>query len=81
MTAIRSLTAVLVIAVGMAAPAYAGDFPMADKVLVEKGKRQLHLLRNGTRTATISFPFIFPIRTMLTGQRLAEKAWIRVVQS
>jgi murein L,D-transpeptidase YafK len=59
MTAIRSLTAVLVIAVGMAAPAYAGDFPMADKVLVEKGKRQLHLLRNGIpfRTFKIALGF------------------------
>ena len=25
----------------------AADFPMADRVLVEKGKRQLHLLKNG----------------------------------
>lgn len=32
--------------VGMA-PAAAADFPVADKVLVEKGKRQLHLLKNG----------------------------------
>lgn len=29
------------------APAIAADFPVADKVLVEKGKRQLHLLQNG----------------------------------
>ena len=28
-------------------PASAADFPIADKVLVEKGKRQLHLLKNG----------------------------------
>lgn len=28
-------------------PAAAADFPVADKVLVEKGKRQLHLLKNG----------------------------------
>ncbi len=28
-------------------PARAADFPLADKVLVEKGKRQLHLLKNG----------------------------------
>jgi murein L,D-transpeptidase YafK len=27
-------------------PVVAGDFPIADKVLVEKGKRQLHLLKN-----------------------------------
>ena len=29
------------------APAPATDFPIADKVLVEKGKRKLHLLQNG----------------------------------
>lgn len=28
-------------------PAAAADFPLADKVLVEKGKRRLHLLKNG----------------------------------
>jgi len=28
-------------------PVAAGDFPMADKVLVEKAKRRLHLLQNG----------------------------------
>jgi murein L,D-transpeptidase YafK len=27
-------------------PAVAGDFPLADKVLVEKGKRKLHLLKD-----------------------------------
>jgi murein L,D-transpeptidase YafK len=41
------LAAILVVAAGMAMPAAAADFPLADKVLVEKGKRQLHLLRNG----------------------------------
>ena len=41
------LAAILVLATGMAMPAAAADFPLADKVLVEKGKRQLHLLRNG----------------------------------
>lgn len=30
----------------------AGDFPVADKVLVEKGKRKLHLLRGGTAFRT-----------------------------
>jgi murein L,D-transpeptidase YafK len=38
---------VLVLAAALSAPAAAADFPLADKVLVEKGKRQLHLLRNG----------------------------------
>jgi murein L,D-transpeptidase YafK len=28
-------------------PAVAGDFPLADKILVEKGKRKLHLLLDG----------------------------------
>jgi murein L,D-transpeptidase YafK len=28
-------------------PAAAADFPLADKILVEKGKRKLHLLLNG----------------------------------
>lgn len=31
----------------LALPAAAGDFPMADKVVVEKENRKLHLLRNG----------------------------------
>jgi murein L,D-transpeptidase YafK len=31
----------------LALPATAGDFPMADKVVVEKENRKLHLLRNG----------------------------------
>ena len=39
--------AILVLAIAMAGPASSADFPLADKVLVEKGKRQLHLLRNG----------------------------------
>ncbi len=30
-----------------AAPARAGDFPMADKIVVEKENRKLHLMRNG----------------------------------
>lgn len=29
------------------APLSAGEFPIADKVLIEKAKRQLHLLRDG----------------------------------
>lgn len=40
-------------------PAAAADFPIADKVLVEKGKRQLHLLKNGLpfRTFKIALGF------------------------
>ena len=41
------IAAILVLAIVWTAPASAADFPLADKVLVEKGKRQLHLLRNG----------------------------------
>lgn len=37
----------LVLGIGATAPVAAGDFPLADKVLVEKGNRKLHLLRNG----------------------------------
>ena len=39
------LTACLLLGVGE--PASASDFPIADRVLVEKGKRELHLLKNG----------------------------------
>jgi murein L,D-transpeptidase YafK len=42
-----SALAAMVLAFGANSPAVAGDFPLADKVLVEKGKRKLHLLRNG----------------------------------
>ena len=40
-------------------PVIAADFPLADKVLVEKGKRQLHLLKNGMpfRTFRIALGF------------------------
>ncbi len=31
----------------LALPAQAGDFPMADKVVVEKENRKLHLMKNG----------------------------------
>jgi len=41
--------ALAALALSGAAPitASGSDFPMADKVLVEKGKRKLHLLKNG----------------------------------
>ena len=46
---IRFSVTLCVVACFAAAPpdAFAADFPLADKVLVEKGKRQLHLLKNG----------------------------------
>jgi murein L,D-transpeptidase YafK len=47
MKKIRRLSLIALIAAGLSAPAVGADFPLADKVLVEKGKRQLHLLRNG----------------------------------
>ena len=37
----------LALPVSMPAPSLATDFPVADLVLVEKGKRKLHLLRDG----------------------------------
>ena len=42
---LAGLTAVFLL--GAAGPAGASDFPIADRVLVEKGKRELHLLKNG----------------------------------
>jgi murein L,D-transpeptidase YafK len=53
------LAAILVLAIAMPGPAAAADFPLADKVLVEKSKRQLHLLRNGKpfRTFKIALGF------------------------
>jgi murein L,D-transpeptidase YafK len=45
--AASSLIAVLILAFATTSPAAAGDFPLADKILVEKGARKLHLLRNG----------------------------------
>ncbi len=38
---------VLVAASTVAPPVLAGDFPLADKVLIEKEKRKLHLMREG----------------------------------
>jgi len=55
----RRLAIALAFGLGLTASVSAGDFPMADKVLVEKGKRQLHLLRNGVpfRTFRIALGF------------------------
>lgn len=59
MVTFRSLAIALALVCGLAPAVSAGDFPMADKVLVEKGKRQLHLLRNGIpfRTFRIALGF------------------------
>lgn len=42
-----SLAATLALIPGVMQPAAASDFPLADKILVEKGSRKLHLLNNG----------------------------------
>ena len=50
MSRIKAIVCLIaVVSAGMAgtSPAAAADFPLADRVLVEKGKRQLHLLKNG----------------------------------
>ena len=47
MIRVDRIAAILVLFIAMTGPASAADFPLADKVLVEKSKRQLHLLRNG----------------------------------
>jgi murein L,D-transpeptidase YafK len=44
---IGSLAAALVLIPGVMLPAAASDFPVADKILVEKANRKLHLLNNG----------------------------------
>ena len=41
------LTVSFLAAAGAAEPTYAGDFPLADSVLVEKANRKLHLLKDG----------------------------------
>ncbi|MDH3440033.1 MAG: L,D-transpeptidase family protein [Gammaproteobacteria bacterium] len=45
--AIACLIAFVSAGIAGISPAAAADFPIADKVLVEKGKRTLHLLKNG----------------------------------
>jgi murein L,D-transpeptidase YafK len=43
-----SALAALFLAFGAGLPASAGDFPLADKILVDKSKRKLYLLKNGS---------------------------------
>ncbi|MDH4071942.1 MAG: L,D-transpeptidase family protein [Gammaproteobacteria bacterium] len=59
MVMFRSFAVALALMTGLPSTVVAGDFPLADKVLVEKGKRQLHLLRNGIpfRTFRIALGF------------------------
>jgi murein L,D-transpeptidase YafK len=46
----KCLTVLLAMLTGLGwshAPVYASDFPVADKVIIEKSDRKLHLLKNG----------------------------------
>jgi murein L,D-transpeptidase YafK len=43
----RKLTATLLLTLFLQSPIHAGEFPVADKVVVEKAARKLHLVRNG----------------------------------
>jgi len=43
----RKLTATLLLTLFWQSPIHAGEFPVADKVVVEKAARKLHLVRNG----------------------------------
>ena len=45
--AFSGMVAAMLLSFGTASPVSASDFPLADKVLVEKGNRKLHLLQNG----------------------------------
>lgn len=47
LAALAGVAAILVSVFTVQSRVFAGDFPLADKVLVEKSKRKLHLLRNG----------------------------------
>ena len=66
------LTSILVVALVLTpvlvTPAVAGDFPLADKILVEKARRQLHLLKNGVAFRTFKIALgMFP-----DGDKVAE---------
>jgi len=62
---------VLLVSVALAvspASAAADEFPIADKVLIEKGERKLHLIRNGERFRTFDIALgIVPV-----GHKLEE---------
>jgi murein L,D-transpeptidase YafK len=46
------LPAILAVATFFSAPLNAGDFPVADKVVIEKEKRKLHLVKGGSTFRT-----------------------------
>jgi len=50
----RKLTATLLLALFCQPQLHAGEFPVADKVVVEKAARKLHLVRNGQAFRTYS---------------------------
>lgn len=47
LTTVRRLPVLLLLTLAPALPAAAGDFPVADRVVVEKAKRKLHLIKDG----------------------------------
>lgn len=51
---VSCLAAALALIHGATLPAQASDFPLADKILVEKANRKLHLLSNGVPFRTFS---------------------------
>ena len=48
----RRLIAALILALWLSVRAFSAYFPLADFFLVEKGKRHLHLLKNGVAFRT-----------------------------
>jgi len=48
----RKLATTIVLLLLCQAPIHAGEFPLADKVVVEKAARKLHLVRNGVAFRT-----------------------------
>jgi murein L,D-transpeptidase YafK len=56
---VSCLVAAIVVVFGTMMPAGASDFPVADKILVEKAKRQLHLLSNGVAIRTFKIALGF----------------------
>jgi len=70
------IIAVLIFACGSAG---AGDFPLADKVVVEKGARKLHLLSNGEAFRTFQIALgVEPVGTkeMEGDQRTPEGSYL-----
>lgn len=62
MAATSMLAAIMAVSMAADPIAAASDFPIADKVLVEKGKRKLHLVKNGEFFRTFDIALgMFPI--------------------